>query len=377
MTTSTDNLRVSYRLAWRPGEDPRAKAEDIALEQTVELPRACVPPEIARRVVGTIESLAQIDETSWRVTIAYAPETFGGEVPQLVNLLFGNISLKEGILLERVVWPAATLAGLPGPRFGVPELRRWCGAEAGRPLLCAALKPLGATPRELADRCRRFARGGIDLIKDDHGLADQPSAPFAERVQRCQEAVGQANAETGGSAVYMPNLPGTAGDLDERLETVRAAGCRGVLLSPMLIGLDTLRWIRERHELALLAHPSMTGAYFRPDHGIAPEVLLGQLFRLLGADAVIYPNVGGRFPLSAATCGAINSALREPLGPVAAAFPMPGGGVDVERVPHWIARYGNDTVFLIGASLYAQPDLERASRALLDATRGAAGLTGS
>jgi len=45
-------------------------------------------------------------------------------------------------------------------------------------------------------------RAGVDLIKDDHSLADQTSAPFAERVERCQEAVVRANDETGGNALY-------------------------------------------------------------------------------------------------------------------------------------------------------------------------------
>ena len=39
---------------------------------------------------------------------------------------------------------------------------------------------------------------------------------------------------------------------------------------------------------------------------------------------------------------------------------MPGGGIDVRRVPHWIDRYGNERIFLVGGSLYAQPDLARA-----------------
>jgi len=41
---------------------------------------------------------------------------------------------------------------------------------------------------------------------------------------------------------------------------------------------------------------------------------------------------------------------------VAPAFPAPGGGIDAARVPHWLERYGADTIFLIGGSLYAQPD---------------------
>jgi ribulose-bisphosphate carboxylase large chain len=98
-------------------------------------------------------------------------------------------------------------------------------------------------------------------------------------------------------------------------------------------------------------------------------VLLGELFRLAGSDAVIYPNVGGRFTLSAATCDAINERLRRPLDGVKPAFPAPGGGIDAARVPEWIDRYGTDTIFLIGGGLYVQRDLTDAVQRLLQAVR--------
>jgi len=363
---------VTYLLTCDEGEDPHEKARDIALEQTVELPAACVPPAILERIVGRVESVEPLDDGRWRAVISYDPVTYDGEVPQLFNLLFGNISLKRGILLDDVDWPHESLATFPGPRFGTEGLRRLCGCDERRPLLCSALKPLGSNAGELARICTRFALGGADLIKDDHGLTNQPPARFAERVQRCQEAVAAANAKSGGSTLYFPNLPGTAGELGEQLETARAAGCRGVMVSPLLLGPDSVRWAREQFELALLAHPALSGAFLRPEHGFSPALLLGRLFRLIGADAVIYPNVGGRFPFGAETCDSINDALRDTWGPIRPAFPMPGGGIDVGSVPGWVRRYGADTIFLIGGSLYAQPDLEAASRDLLASIRKAA-----
>jgi hypothetical protein len=40
--------------------------------------------------------------------------------------------------------------------------------------------------------------------------------------------------------------------------------------------------------------------------------------------------------------------------------------VDAARVPYWIERYGTDVMFLIGSSLYAQGDVEAATRRLVD-----------
>jgi len=117
----------------------------------------------------------------------------------------------------------------------------------------------------------------------------------------------------------------------------------------------------------------LAGAFFGENHGILPEVLLGDVFRVLGADGVIYPNVGGRFPFDDRTCQAINERLRGDLGNIRPALPAPGGGIDVKIVPHWLGQYGPDTILLIGASLYRQGDLTQATRRLVDTVERCAG----
>jgi ribulose-bisphosphate carboxylase large chain len=358
-------LRITYRLTCAPGEDPDAKARDVALEQTVELPRAAVPDDAAR-MIGAVERVEPLDVGRWRAVIAYPDEAAGQDIAQLLNLLFGGISMKSGILVTDLELSPAALAALPGPAFGIAGLRSLCGV-ARRPLLCTAIKPMGLSAAALAELAYRFARGGLDVLKDDHGVTSQPSAPFAERVARCQDAVARANAETGGRALYFPNVTGDAAGLERRLETARAAGCRGVLVSPLLQGLDAVRAMAGASGLAILSHPTLAGAFFQPDHGISAEVLFGKLYRLIGADGVVYPNPGGRFRWDAPSADALNAALRAPWGRIRPALPVPGGGMDAARVPAWAERYGPDTMFLVGSSLYAAGDVEGAARRLRDA----------
>lgn len=367
-----DRLRVTYRLLCGEGETPDEKAADIAYEQTVELPPACVGEAITEQVVGRVESVEPGPSRGWAATISYPATGIGRDAAQLLNVLFGNISLKKGIVIADLAWPRVLLDAFGGPSFGTAGLRALTSASAGRPLLCAALKPLGLSPVELGELCYRFASGGIDLIKDDHGLSDQASAPFSERVQRCQEEIARANEATGGCTRYFPNVTGPIRGLDRRLRLAVENECKGVMLSPLLTGMDTLQIARESG-LAVLAHPALTGALFDANHGMLPEIVLGDLFRVLGADGVIYPNVGGRFPFDDRTCHAINARLREPLGSIRPAFPAPGGGIDVKIVPHWLAQYGPDTILLIGGSLYSQDDLTTATRRLVDAVEQAAG----
>ncbi|MEZ5333329.1 MAG: RuBisCO large subunit C-terminal-like domain-containing protein [Thermoanaerobaculia bacterium] len=358
-------LRAAFELRCPPGESPEERARSIAVEQTVEIPEGCFSEEVEARVVARLEELEPLADGRHRAVLSYPVRDVGPRIGQLVNLLFGNISMHRGIRLVAVEWPEEILAAFPGPSFGIPGLREATGVRQ-RPLVCAAVKPLGLSAEELARDAAAFARGGVDLVKDDHSLDDQPElAPFCERVARCQEAVSRANEQTGGGTFYVPNLGGTPDQLIERVEWLRGLGVRGVMVCPLIQGLDVVRWLADESGLFVLGHPSFTGSLLGEEHGIAAPLLYGHLLRLAGCDGVIFVNAGGRFAWSGERCDAIARALREPLGEVRPAFPVPAGGMDVRRAPEWVAHYGRDTMVLIGGSLYQQGDLAAASAALV------------
>lgn len=369
--TSDGRLRVTYRLTLEEGEQARMRALGIALEQTVGMPAAYLPRGLEEKVVGRVEEVEEIGERRVRAVVSYAPEVVGEDLAQLLDLLFGNISLQAGIRVVAVDWPPAILGRFPGPALGIAGLRERAEVRERRPLLCAPLRPLGSGAGALAELARGFAAAHVDLVKDDHSLANQPSAPFRQRVEACLEAVAGANRRTGGRTLYLPNLTGGPQDLARRVAWLREVGCPGVLVSPALLGWANVSWLARSSGLAILGHPSWTGSLFARDHGLAPELVLGDLFRFLGCDGVVYPNVGGRSRFDLRTCEAINRALRRPRGRIRPAFPVPGGGIDRSRVPLWIERYGPDTVFLLGSSLYAAPDPFEAAREVGVAMRGA------
>lgn len=368
-------VRAVYLLTCRPGEDPAERARALAWEQTVELPPGSVPPAIEERAVGRVESLRRAGERRWRAVVSHAVEAWRPDLAQLANLLWGNVSMQGGVLLEELQLPPGAAEAAGGPAFGVSGVREACEVPE-RALLCGALKPLGASAAELARRAGRLALGGADLVKDDHSLSDQPWARFGDRVRRCADAVAEANERTGRSCLYVPSVTGRRSALADRIGRARDAGCRGVLLNAVPAGLAVLQGLGEEEDVFVLAHPALAGGFFGADHGIAPEVLLGELFRLGGADGVIYPNAGGRFPFDEETCRAINRRLREERPGLRRSFPVPGGGIDVERIPRWVEAYGPDTVFLVGGSLYARPDLTEATRRLVDELERHAGRHG-
>ncbi|ROR32241.1 RuBisCO large subunit C-terminal-like domain-containing protein [Inmirania thermothiophila] len=371
-------ILVTYELAAGDAEEAAARADAIAHEQTVELsPRVLGRFPAARGMVGgRVDGPHAAGPGRWRVTVAYPAEVVGSDPPQLLNLLWGNVSLLEGVVLAGLALPEGVLRGLGGPRYGIEGLRQLTGVY-GRPLAATALKPVGLDAVSLAAIAEAFVEGGGDLVKDDHGLADQATAPFEERVARCQEAVERAAARTGRRALYLPAINAAGTRLEAQLEYAVRAGVRGVLVSPAILGLERMRWIAASFPLVVLAHPAMTGGWLaRAGHGIEHGLLLGTLFRLFGADAAVFPDAGGRFGFTPAQCERIAGALREPLGPVRAAMPVPAGGMALEDVPALVRRYGEDAILLIGGAVLGSPDEVRRSAARFAEALGAQAAAG-
>jgi len=355
-----ERFGVTYRIVGSE-EVARARAEVLCIEQTVEFPADLIAsPTIREGIFGRIEDLrpaAAAPESGARpahdVVVSFALETAGGELTQLLNVIFGNTSLKPGVRVQRLDL-GPLLGDFQGPRFGCAGLRDLLGVPT-RPLLCAAAKPMGLSAAELADLAGRFALGGIDLIKDDHGIADQPFSRFAERVRRCADAVAEANARTGGRSVYVANVTADGAAVDERAALARAAGAGGLMLAPGLTGWAALRRLAAEPSLGLplLYHPALQGSFVvAPDSGVAHEVIFGTLPRLLGADAAIFPNTGGRFGFSEAECSRIAHACAAPLGRLRPSLPCPGGGMSLQGVPAMLELYGLDVVLLIGGGLF-------------------------
>ncbi len=360
-------IEAEYHLTGtRNRSEALARARDICLEQTVEYPRDLIDsPHILENIAGRLFDLSRLARNRYRALIGFPVEVAGGELTQLVNLLFGNISLKPGIRLVDFRLPPDLLRCFPGPRFGRQGLRELLGVR-GRPLLSTALKPMGLSARELARLAGQLALGGIDLIKDDHGLADQSFCPFQERVERCAEAVREANRRTGLRSIYLANVTAPADDLERRARLARRAGTGGLLIAPGIVGLDAMRRLAADHAIGLpvLSHPAFQGPFtLHRDGGLSHGVLYGMLNRLAGADAAIFPNHGGRFSFTPEQCRDLVRGTDIDLPGIRPIFPVPAGGMSLERVPELCEFYGPEAILLIGGDLHRHgPDLVQSCR---------------
>jgi ribulose-bisphosphate carboxylase large chain len=351
-------LRVTYHVTAATQQDLDARVESLLLEQTVELPRVALRDKfVLENIVGRLISIRTISQDKHVVIIDFPISATGNDPAQFLNVLFGNSSIQDHVALadfeipDAEKWPER-LKALPGPQFGTPGLRKITGVET-RALTSTALKPIGLSVDRLAVLCGLFADAGIDIIKDDHGLANQKFHPFVERVTACQQAVRNSNRRSGRQSIYVPNLMGTPTTVLEQLKIAQDEGVCAVMIAPMLLGLPFMAELVAKHAtVPIIGHPSFGGAT-----RILPELLYGKLFPLYGADATIFANFGGRFSYSRDTCRRLSTELTTPSTPyLVPTLPMPAGGIKYQNVADVLAFYGTEVILLIGGGLYEAGD---------------------
>lgn len=354
-----DRFTVTYRIRADDDTDAMARAEAIALEDTVEIPRDVVPIGYVEDVVlGQVQDVTAQGDGVWIAKIGYHIDAVGRELPQLLNVILGNASILRGVKAVDLIPNDDLRSRFQGPRFGAAGLRKLTGRKAGG-YVCPVIKPQGSSSETLARLCYLTAVAGADIIKEDHGLANQDAAPFNDRVKACAGAVRQANQERSDQgdtsrALYFANIGGHDEQVRDMAYYAKDAGAEGILLIPGLFGFDAINRLAQDADLNLpiMAHPSHLGPYvLSPDHGYGHGMLFGQLMRLAGADISVFPNYGGRFGFSQNECGQIVEACRAPLGLGPAILPSPGGGMSIERLPDMAKHYGDDCVYLMGGSL--------------------------
>ena len=343
----SSRIEVLYRVR-SDAKSITTRAEGIAVEQSVEMPVSVIDdPFVLRETLGKVADIKDIGRGQFEVRIELASVTTGFEPGQLINMLFGNTSIQDDITLIDAQFPEEFATAFHGPNHGLFGLRMRVRAKGA--LTCSALKPQGSTPKALAELAGRIAAGGIDYIKDDHGLADQSYSPFAERAPAIAAAVMDAAARTGTPTRYLPSLNGNLDSLRRQVALCRSCGLDTVLIAPIIAGLAQFHTlVRENPDIAFVTHPTMAGAV-----RIMPSFLLGKLFRLLGSDATIFPNHGGRFGYTPEECKRLANFSLQDWPNVKPCVPVPAGGMSLERVSEMLDFYGTDVMLLIGGSLLA------------------------
>jgi ribulose-bisphosphate carboxylase large chain len=353
------SFTATYQIRASSLDDAMDWAESVAREETIECIDEGVPHAfILDEVLGKVDSVCECAPSIYQAVIRYNREITGDELPQLINVLYGNTSMHMGVKLVDIGIPPETLKQFPGPQYGSKGVREQTKRRTG-PLLCTVLKPVGLTPDELAELAYQCVLGGVDLIKDDHSFGMQKWAPFEKRVETIAAAVAKGNAETGNSTLYAPSMNCPLDKFEDRARFAVQAGASAYLVMPGLTGWDSVRFLASSRELSrpIMVHPSGLGSIPNAGaNGVSYSMIYAIYPRLVGADVSIYPSFGGRYGFSKELCVQVADDCRDPNGLFQPILPAPGGGMKIELAQLLREMYGDDAVFLFGGGAMRYKD---------------------
>ncbi len=362
---------ATYRL-YDEKADFSKKAAGIAVGLTVgswtELPEA-KKADMAKHLGKVADIREGRSETLGRfadITIGYPDLNFSRDIPALLVTVFGKLSMDGKIKLIDLKFSSSFLSAMPGPKFGASGVRSLLGVQ-DRPLLMSIFKSvIGYELPALREQFLGQALGGVDLIKDDEILFENPLSPIRDRVRVCMEAAKEAEAATGQKLLYAVNLTGRTSGLREQALRAIDAGANAFLFNVLAYGFDTLMELAGDPELSvpIMAHPAMAGAmYPSPEYGIAAPVLLGKLMRIAGADLVLFPSPYGSVVMPREENLAVKDVLlTEEIEAVYGAaaqlqpsLPVPSAGIHPGLVPLILRDFGREVVVNAGGGVHGHP----------------------
>jgi 2,3-diketo-5-methylthiopentyl-1-phosphate enolase len=308
------------------------------------------------------------------IQIAYPDANFSRDIPALLVTVFGKLSMDGRIKLLDLRFSVAFLSAFDGPKFGIQGVRTTLGVQ-DRPLLMSIFKSvIGHDIHGLREQFLQQALGGVDLIKDDEILFENPLTPLTKRVQICMEAAKEAEQTTGQKLLYAANITGATSRLAEQAERAIAAGANAILFNVLAYGFDVLHELSSNPNIhvPIMAHPAMAGAFYpSPYHGISASLLLGKLMRLAGADLVLFPSPYGSVVMPREENMAIKQALLTTnlqedyvyshentsysFPALAASFPVPSAGIHPGLVPSILRDFGLEVVVNAGGGVHGHP----------------------
>lgn len=292
------------------------------------------------------------------IRIAYPDINFSRDLPALLVTVFGKLSMDGKIKLLDLDVSEDFAAAFPGPKFGLNGVRELLNVH-DRPLLMSIFKSVvGYDLSNLQDQFYKQALGGVDLIKDDEILFENPLTPLEKRVEACMDAARRAEAETGQKLLYAVNLTGPTSSLAANARKAIDAGANALLFNVLAYGYDVLHELSSDKSInvPIAAHPAMAGAiYPSPHYGIGASLLLGKLMRLAGADLVLFPSPYGSVVMPKEENLAVKDALLEPLYDLKKSFPVPSAGIHPGLVPLILKDFGTDVVVNAGGGIHGHP----------------------
>ncbi|MBD3285174.1 type III ribulose-bisphosphate carboxylase [candidate division WOR-3 bacterium] len=380
-----NDLLTVFRVKPAEGKKFKDVAEALAGESSIGTwtDLSTMVPEVAERLKPHIYRIAE--PYCW---IAYPSELFeSGSIPQILSSIAGNIYGMKAVARLRLVdfrLPSRMVAGFTGPRLGREGVRERMGI-AGRPLIGTIVKPkVGLSSQQFAEVLYEAMAGGCDIVKDDENLTDQEFNRFEQRLELALTAAERAETETGERKGYMPNVTAPGDELMRRLELVKKAGSRYVMVDVVTTGFSGVQMLRNHSDgLAIHAHRAMYAAFTRvPDHGMS-TLSFSKFCRFAGVDQLHVGTIVGKMEGDKEEILRMHEEMRgdvvEPgdrllgqdWGSLRPVLSVASGGVHPFLIEDIVGHFGKDLAIMLGGGIHGHPEGTRAgartARKVLDA----------
>jgi 2,3-diketo-5-methylthiopentyl-1-phosphate enolase len=336
------------------------KAEQIALSLTVgswtDLPE--VDQKQLAKHKGEVISVKELSDDQGLITISYPSVNFSADIPAILTTVFGKLSLDGEVKLVDLDFTPELAQRFPGPAFGNLGVRNLLEVS-DRPLLMSIFK--GILGRDLSffkQQLRAQALGGVDIVKDDEILFDNPAIPFEQRIDIAKKVLQETEKETGETTLYAVNLSGRSTELLEKAKRAVHLGANALLFNVFTYGLDTLQTLTEDRDVCIpiLAHPSFGGAVTASStYGVSAPLWYGKLLRAAGADLVLFPSPYGSVALERSAALGIARELSSPHETWKKALPVPSAGIHPGLVPKLVEDFGVNSVINAGGGVHGHP----------------------
>ncbi len=374
-----DDFRV---LMWVDGKYPIEKlAEGVAAESSVGTwtKISTMNERVFQEYRARVYEIVKVQPNAGFIYIAYPFDHFDTKnITQFMASVLGNLfGLKEltSLYVLDISFPERYQKIFDGPVFGLKGIRKYMGTDkTRRPHIGTIVKPkVGLTPKEFSEVAYKAWVNGLDLVKDDENLVDQPFCPWKERFDRTIEKLHRAEDKTGERKLYASNV--TDSDLDRmmaRMDYIAENGGKLVMLDVYVLGIPAAyTMINYAHELGLFVHAHRAGysAHHRGNFGVNFQIY-EKFYRLLGVDQLHIGTGVGKMEGSPIIIkrfhdiavknrgeekfyiGSLDFVFARHIKPF---FPVASGGVDPGRVDALLALHGRDVIIQAGGGVHGHP----------------------
>ena len=256
----------------------------------------------------------------------------------------------------------------PGPQFGMEGMRKIIGLEDGEPIVGTIVKPCaGLTVREVADKCRQAALGGVTFIKDDEKMMGPQYCPLEQKVKAVAEGLRQAEEVTGKKTIYAPHIVSRADKMKETAKRAIEWGASGLMFNAVLAHVpEAMMILAEDPEVnvPLYAHSGGRSGLSTGPRRI-DDTVIAKLIRYCGGDlfqhGVFGMKAGHVASLDESLLRRLVRVLQEPAGPIKDTVPVAAGGLcaanlGANMAAHYDPQRGYAFAALAGSNVLKHPD---------------------